>query len=540
MVGDNSFNDILITDFGSTTTKARYFRKLERWKLFAVGEAPTSVEEPFCDVTIGLYEALEQIQRRVDKKLVSDKHVCVDLFLSTSSAGGGLQVVVLAPTYGISGQRAEKAAMLAGAILLKTICLDENKSDIEAIKNISDLKPDIVIVVGSFDGSQVTYSEKFAEILLTANPEPRFKMQKKMPVILAGSSIANVKAENILKEKFFCFAVENVSPSRFTENLSPLIFSIHEIFVSHVMANAPGYQSLLNLLSHEPEPTPIAAGRMVQFLAREFGRSCLCVDIGGATTDIFSCDENGDSFVRTVCANYGMSYSIPNVLKDAKNAGILEITQNDESRLFDKMLRPGTLPFTPEQLKLEHLLAKVALYMSLERHKFFCKDLYREPELVIGSGGVISHCPTIQQASEILIDGFQLSGICELVADNLFLLPHLGILSNYMPPVAKSLFIEDCVRPLCVLVRPESCLWLSKFFKKKFGKVIVNEKFEFEILVGKRLFVVLPEDVRHVKIDPVFGAEFKLIEKKMSLNGFRVVCIDGTPIRKKFFSDNVF
>lgn len=532
MVSDSDISTILVTDFGSTTTKARLFTKNGGWRLAAVGEHPTTVEDPHKDVTVGLFEALAQIERKTHLKFHDGSKILSDIALATSSAGGGLQVVILAPTRHISGARAEKAAMLSGAIILKTFCLDEISDDREIIQQITTLRPDIIIITGGFESGSSWYEERFAELLLSADPKPRFENQELIPVILAGNSRGCSAAERMLSGKFLCFKVDNVSPDERTEKIDGLLRAVHDIFISHVMSSAPGYQKLLTLLSANPQPTPIAAGLMTQFAASETNAATLCVDIGGATTDIFTCDDHGRNLTRTVAANYGMSYSIPQVIKDAEKAGVLVLSDKAKILLLDKMLRPGLLPITIEQLELEHVIAKAALWMSLEKHKLFCGSGYKRPDLVIGSGGVLSHCPSLESASEILIDGFGLTGLCELVVDNLFLLPHLGILSEHHPDAAKSLFLRECVKPLSVLVRPE---WQIGWNKRVLAKVVVNDRFEFELIQGMRMFVRIPEDVLTVSVKPRLGCKFSQTSIQAKFSGVRLICLDGTsPIGKVF------
>ena len=59
---------VLVTDCGSTTTKALLFERIEGkgtgfecagagWRQTARGEAPTTVEEPVADVTVGAMNA---------------------------------------------------------------------------------------------------------------------------------------------------------------------------------------------------------------------------------------------------------------------------------------------------------------------------------------------------------------------------------------------------------------------------------------------------------------------------------------------------
>ena len=61
-------------------------------------------------------------------------------------------------------------------------------------------------------------------------------------------------------------------------------------------------------------PTPGAVGKLIMVLGEQNNQGIIGVDIGGATTDVFSNFE--DTFTRTVSANLGMSYSICNVLEE--------------------------------------------------------------------------------------------------------------------------------------------------------------------------------------------------------------------------------
>ena len=96
---------ILATDCGSTTTKAILIEKIDGvYRQTYRGEAPTTVEAPFEDVTRGVLNAAQEIAELMNRKLIHDDgsgiitpengSEGVDVYISTSSAGGGLQVVV--------------------------------------------------------------------------------------------------------------------------------------------------------------------------------------------------------------------------------------------------------------------------------------------------------------------------------------------------------------------------------------------------------------------------------------------------------------
>ena len=92
---------ILATDCGSTTTKAILIEKIDgEYRLKVRGEAPTTVEAPFEDVTKGVLNAVMEVEELSGKKILNGDQIItpqngsdgVDIYISTSSAGGGLQM----------------------------------------------------------------------------------------------------------------------------------------------------------------------------------------------------------------------------------------------------------------------------------------------------------------------------------------------------------------------------------------------------------------------------------------------------------------
>ena len=103
-----AIQSILATDCGSTTTKAILIeRRGDEYRLIVRGEAPTTVEAPFEDVTRGVLNAIMEVEELAGRKILDGEKILtpqsgtqgVDLYISTSSAGGGLQITE------ISGER---------------------------------------------------------------------------------------------------------------------------------------------------------------------------------------------------------------------------------------------------------------------------------------------------------------------------------------------------------------------------------------------------------------------------------------------------
>jgi uncharacterized protein (TIGR01319 family) len=359
-------NVIVATDCGSTTTKAILIqRRGDGYHLVARGEAPTTVEAPFDDVTIGVLNAIGEMEDLTQRSFLRERRLQMpsqngtgtDLYLSTSSAGGGLQMLVTGVVKSMTAESAQRAALGAGAIVIDVLSVDDGRADHEKIARIRGLRPDMILMSGGTEGGATQHLLDMAEILRAADPKPRLGRGFKLPVIYAGNSSARDAVAEILEGYVAFSAVENLRPTLERENLGPAREAIHRLFLEHVMAQAPGYDKLLSWTSAPVMSTPRAVGEMVQAAAREGGRSVLAVDIGGATTDVFSVFE--ETFNRTVSANLGLSYSISNVLAEAGEDNIARwlpepLPEGElRNRLRNKMIRPTTIPQTRPDLLLE-------------------------------------------------------------------------------------------------------------------------------------------------------------------------------------------
>lgn len=482
---------VLVTDCGSTTTKALLFEKTPSgWRQTCRGEAPTTVEEPVADVTVGALNAFTEVQEVSGRRFLSGSRSSpfvptgpiptegIDLYLSTSSAGGGLQMLVAGVVKEMTTESAERAALGAGAIVMDAISADDGRQEYERIERVRHLRPDIVLLTGGVDGGSRTHVVEVAEMLVAAAPRPRFGETLRLPIIYAGNRDAADDVRAILDRFAQVSVVPNVRPTLEEENLGPAREAIHEFFLSHVMSHSPGYGELLRWTPVPIMPTPAAVGLMVERYAARNGRNVVCVDIGGATTDVFSVfrDRSGRPvFNRTVSANLGMSYSVANVLVEAGVDAIRRwLTEplgacDVRDRLRNKMIRPTSIPQTVEDLHLEQAVCREALRLSLEHHRSLAvglsgaqqrrgiADIFEQGatryelvdlmdlDVVIGSGGVLSHAPDRLSAALMLLDGFELRGVTQVTVDSIFMLPHLGVFSSIHPTAAEEIFLKDCI-----------------------------------------------------------------------------------------------
>ncbi len=492
-----AIKSILATDCGSTTTKAILIEKQgDEYRLVVRGEAPTTVEAPFEDVTKGVLNAAKEVEELRGRQILEgDKIVTpqkgdkgVDIYISTSSAGGGLQMVVSGIVKAMSAESAERAALGAGAIVMDVLASNDGRLPHEKIKRIRHLRPDMILLSGGTDSGNIKSVVEMSELLKASNPKPRLGINYKIPIIYAGNKKASEQIKKNLGKVSDLSVVPNLRPILERENLGPARDKIHDLFMEHVMAQAPGYKKLMDMTDAPIMPTPGAVGEIMQVIAKKEKITVLGVDIGGATTDVFSVfkdlEKDTPIFNRTVSANLGMSYSISNVLASASLPNILrwipfEIDEIDlRNRIGNKMIRPTTIPQSLEELKIEQAIAREALRLSFIQHKEFAvglKGVQKERtisdtfdqstsgetlvnmmdlDILVGSGGVLSHAPRRHQAARMVIDSFLPEGITQIAVDSIFMMPQLGVLADVHEKAATEVFNKDCLLRLGTCVAP--------------------------------------------------------------------------------------
>lgn len=518
---------IIATDCGSTTTKAIMIeKKPEGYRQTFRGEAPTTVEAPFEDVTKGVLNSVQELEELSGRQIIdwdavgdpnrdptrvpfimpAEGNRGVDIYISTSSAGGGLQMMVAGLVKTMTAESAERAALGGGAIVMDVLAINDGRLPHERIERIRRLRPDMILLAGGIDSDEEALKKKvaeMAELIAAADPRPRLGHSYQLPLIYSGNKYADEavkfalaqrdtegevqrQEDGSLESKVAFFDVDNLRPTLEHENLSPARAKIQDLFEEHVMAQAPGYDKLLKWVDAPVMPTPAAMGYIISTIAQVNDMNVIGVDIGGATTDVFSSFDVQDErlFNRSVSANLGMSYSVSNVMAEAGWENVMRwVPFNvDEEFLRDqiknKMIRPTTIPQSLSSLVIEQALAREALRLAFEQHKLLATGLkgvqrvksldevfsesdsggtfikMMELNLLVGSGGVLSHAPRRHQSMHMLIDAFLPEGFTSLGVDSIFMMPHLGVLAQVNNTAAEQVFDRDCMIYLGSVLAP--------------------------------------------------------------------------------------
>jgi uncharacterized protein (TIGR01319 family) len=499
---------IFITDIGSTTTKGlliKYDIRNNRYNFVAQSYTYTTVEKPLEDVNIGVRNAAKEIESVSGVRILDQRNRFVIPYLTTSSAGGGLQILVCGLTKVDTGKNAEITVLGAGGIVLRTFAIDDGLNDFERIKVITDLKPDMILVAGGYNGGSNKAILRFIQMMMLARPRNRFDNDVKIPLIYCGDINRRKYIDSMLPDHFIVSCTENIRPDFKTFNFNPAKRKIHEVFKESVMEHAPGYKLLKSMTSADIKPTPTAVEQMLKLYVEKHNENLLVIDMGGSTTDIYSYIKG--HFHRTVSASVGLSFSMANILATVlKFKSMKEITcclpssyseDNIRNYINNKTLNPTYLPTNDSERYLEQVCAVLGFELSLEQHldmnfnnlrndffdkleadifllsaywrnhpkkEDYCEDEFSidyklkfhlsDIQTIIGSGGVVAYAHSIEEQIYMLVEGIKPCGFTKIVIDKPFKISHMGILSFIDPENALEMFERECLETIAFVIAP--------------------------------------------------------------------------------------
>ncbi len=534
-------NRLLVSDVGSTTTKLLLLEvdggEFKALGAIAVG---TTVEKPSEDVCIGFFEGVKLLSEQSGINLLDEKGSLSVPFYTTSSAGGGLQILIIALASSDSGSMAKAVAYSAGGVVLDSFAIDDGMPRVEKIRRMRDLSPDLVVMAGGYDGGAISSVVNMAQLVAYSHPQTKFG-EGKLPLVFCGNPQVRPYITGMLGELFSLSFTENVRPDGLTFNLKPAINEVHRLFMDHVMQMAPGYSKLAALTQIPIIPTPAGVDRILEKFSSKIKGNVVLADMGGATTDIFS--NIRGNFQRTVAANTGMSYSLSNIVREAGAekvfAHIPSIDQGlARNWILGKTLFPTTIPADETAEAVECAAAAEGMRLSWEHHlaiSYFrsrvgftvrmrrlgkCKfdeafktaqgDQFRisDVSVIIGAGGVMAHA-TPRRAAWILASGFRPKGLTELMVDRHFQSPHMGVLADIYPAESLKYYRELCLKTICrvysplVKVRSLKVISGGKAVKVDSGKCLYLKSSRGVQIHG----VVIPDDDVPLLVDCRFANE---------------------------------
>ena len=454
-------SSLLAVNVGASSTRAVLFDVVEgQYRFIASGQAPSTAEAPYKDVTLGVYQAIENLQRITGKTLLDQNSQLispvqndgsgVDAFAATLSAGPTLRAVVVGLLSEVSLQSAQRLAETAYLQVIETFGLNDARKPDEQIDAVLRARPDVIILTGGTDGGASRSLQKIIESIGLAcylMPE-----EKRPAILFAGNqSLADSVKGSLGKLTPSLHFSPNVRPSLDTEDLGPASRELAQVLSDVRKRQMPGVDQLAAWTGGRILPTAYAEGRIIRLLSQMNGanRGILGVDIG-TTAAVVAAGFNG-KLTLGVYPQFGLGENLPGLLGYAELEDIMRWLPLDiapsvvRDYLYQRSLYPGTIPATKEDHAIGHAITRQVLYLALrEARRSFPpearlvkKDLMPLFEPILAGGGALSDSPTPGQSLLLLLDALQPVGITSIIIDQNNLLPLLGAAaeSNQLLPV---------------------------------------------------------------------------------------------------------
>ena len=452
---------VLLIDFGSTYTKVTAV-DLDTERLLGTASAYTTVQT---DINEGLENALCELEKKTGKIEFSERFAC-------SSAAGGLRMVTSGLVPELTAEAAKRASLGAGAKVIKVYSFELTEDD---AAEIGEIKPDILLLCGGTDGGN-------KECIIN-NAKTVAKIPADFPVIIAGNRAASAECKHILsgRETFVC---ENVMPKFGTLNIVPAQKEIRELFLRRII-EAKGLSKASELISGIMMPTPSAVLKAMTLLADgtdgEPGiGELIAVDVGGATTDVYSIASGmptrSDTVFkglpepyakRTVEGDIGMRYSLRGICEAAgmsRIAALSGLSVNRCEELAEHLSRnTDIIPQGDSELEaFDYALACAAVETAVTRHAGTMeeaytlmgltfvqsgKDLTEAKRIVVTGGSLIHTGRTAEIAAHALYNPANPNSLkpktADILVDRKYILSAMGLLSEHYPKAALRIMKKE-------------------------------------------------------------------------------------------------
>ncbi|MDR0898420.1 MAG: glutamate mutase L [Oscillospiraceae bacterium] len=456
-------NPILLIDFGSTYTKVTAV-DTDAPAVLGVASAHTTVTT---DVSEGLNRALADLEKQTGSLAFQARYAC-------SSAAGGLRMIACGLVPSLTVEAAKRAALGAGAKVIRVYSYELTEEDIE---EIAALSPDILLLTGGTDGGNRANIEQNARMLATAGGS--------FPIVIAGNRNARTACQKALADSGHeVLITENVMPVFNQLNILPVQGVIRDLFLRRII-HAKGLSHQQSLLDGILMPTPAAVLRALELLSGGTeGRSGLgdlaAVDLGGATTDVYSIADglpSGASTLlrglpephakRTVEGDIGMRYSAQGVAEAAGLARLCALSGLTEQAVRDQLAHiaqhPDVLPAPGDALDaLDDALAKEAVRLALIRHSGTIEQVYTPAGLVFQQTGKdLTGIDALVLTGGALVFGGRAGAVARyamesrdapeslkpkgarILLDTQYTLAAMGLLAEHFPKAAFDLMITN-------------------------------------------------------------------------------------------------
>lgn len=477
MPDEQTIESILIADCGTVITKLLLLEQVEdSYRLIAQAETPTTLAPPWNDVSVGVLQAITEIEAVTSRALFLQGRLVtprqgmdgVDAFVVILSAPDPLRVVLAGLVREMSLESARRTAMGTYSQIEAILSREGNMRSPQELwaRTIRDVGPDVILLVGGVEGGATRPVLELADAIALACS--MLEKEHRPTVLYAGNSQLRARITKLMGDITQVEVTENVHPAINTEHLGPAQDVLESLYAKERLQTTPGVDSLQQWSRLPLLPTATAFSRVVDFLWHREGnheRGVLGVDIGAANTTVAATFE-GRPYVTVF--NKGVAYGAIAWIEEHGPESLLQWLPEEMTieelltMLYNRQFRPWTVPQEPRELWVEQAVAREMLRAALASAlpTWAMGKAAQEPGMmprldpIVISGGGVVHQHRSGQALLTVLDGVQPMGISTILLDENRAAPALGAVAGIKPLAATSALDAGTLVPLGTVISP--------------------------------------------------------------------------------------
>lgn len=444
----------LLIDIGSTFTKLTAI-DITNCCILGTARSFTTVST---DVNTGLNNALNILYKQVGNIEFSHR-------FCSSSAAGGLKMVTIGLVPELTVTAAKLATENAGAKLIKAYSYKLSNREVDEIVK---LNPDIILLTGGTNGGNSQTVLDNAKLLAA--------LTKPQTIIYSGNKSCVDDVEKLFDGTPHNLSIcDNVMPTLNNIDIASTQQQIRNLFLNRII-KAKGITKIQSLIDGIIMPTPSAVLKAATILSKGYKNidglgELMMVDVGGATTDVYSICETisvGSNVIyrglkqpyekRSVEGDLGARYSLNSVIDAVGTDEFAHICSLDTQQvdiIANKLYNnPETIAQSQSEKVFDLNIARCCVDKAVCRHAGTIEASYspigtvyvqtgkdlRKITKLIGTGGPIinsSDAKYILEGSLGNDDNQSLKPLsCQFYLDSQYIMAAMGLLSVNYPEQA--------------------------------------------------------------------------------------------------------
>jgi hypothetical protein len=509
---------ILVIEVGSIFTRAILFDIVDgRYRFIAKGTAKSTAFAPYRNVGEGVRSAIDQLQNITGRRLVdSNQNLIiptagdgngVDRLAASISVGEPLRTVTISLLDEISGDSARRLAETTYCDVLHNLSLNDRRKPEARLNLIVQSRPDLIIVAGGTNGGA---SQSVMSLLETIGLACYLLPETKRPeVLFVGNQDLSTEARATLEGLAEVHCADNIRPTLELESLENARSMLGNLYTEHRVKNLPGMDALRAWAGEGLLPNATAFSRVVRFLSAilKERKGVIGIDIGASAVAVAAAVE-GDSSL-SVYPRPGLLAGAANLYDLTDEKSIMRWLMMDippkmvHGYLLNKLIHPGTIPASEEELEIEHAITRFIIHESVQLARTgFPKRLpaladaflpFFEP--ILATGSVLARAPGPAYSALLLLDSLQPIGISTLVLDQNQIASAIGSAALFNPLLAVQVMDSNSFLNVGTVIAP--------IVNVKSGLPVLRIKLTYEsghetdTVITKGAFEVLPVPYGH-------------------------------------------